>query len=58
MNLKNRFVNLSEVICYVCDKPLGSSRTLCFDAEGDKRVSTKGKWRHCDCSAIMEPCKK
>jgi len=47
-------VNLSEVICYRCDKPLGTGRTLVFDAEGDKRVSTKGKWRHGECDALPD----
>lgn len=41
--------SLSEVICYRCDKPLGTNRTLVFDAEGDKRYSRKGKWRHGEC---------
>ena len=54
MGLRERIVDLSEVICHVCDKPLGSNRTLCFDAEGDKRISTKGKWRHCDCVRQVE----
>jgi len=47
--MRGRLINLSEVICWRCDKPLGTGRTLVFDAEGDKRYSTKGMWRHADC---------
>ncbi len=43
---------LSEVICWRCNKPLGSNRTLVFDADGDKRYSAKGMWRHEDCYAL------
>ena len=46
-------ISLSEVECYRCLKPLGSNRTLVFDADGDKRVSTKGKWRHGECRDEM-----
>jgi len=46
-------INLSEVICYRCGKPLGTDRTLMFDADGDKRVSTKRKWRHGECRDEM-----
>ncbi len=47
-------VNLSEVICWRCNKPLGSNRTLVFDADGDKRYSTKGMWRHDDCDEVPD----
>lgn len=41
---------LSERLCYLCNKPLGSEM-LRFDARGDKRYSAKGKWRHERCGA-------
>lgn len=53
MSLRDRLINLVDLICYVCDKRLGSGPTLCYDVKTD----TGRGWRHCDCPAPSKSTK-